>query len=583
MEKELELQEIRGFIRRRKRTFIFSCLTIFFIGLIIALILPSIYTSEAMIRIEEQQIPENIVQSTVTDYADERIEKLSREILSRSRLLDIIDKFNLYPELKGKKSRGDLVRLMSENIELETISASMQNERNGKQMTATVAFTLSYGGKDPAKVYKVTETLANLFLEEDTKQRTKFIKGTTDFLKNELHRLKSEIDRQEKIISDFKQNHVRELPVDREYNLQAIARLEREMETADMQLQLLQEQKMLLDARLASVDPLNPIMIDGEDLAMNPADRLKQLRLELLRMQSIYSEKHPNIRKKKREIQKLEQEVQESDGSVEQIKRLRQLEAELASAKTKLGPKHPDVIALKKEIDLLDSQIENMTAKSARTTISETNPDNPVYIALKTQIETLDMKIRGYLQERPRRLADLEEYRQRVQNTPMVEQEFNALTRDYDSLKQKYSEISNKLMSAELAEEMEGKEKGARFNITSPAYLPAKPSKPNRWMIIAVSFVLAIGLSSGLAAFQEYMDNSIKSADQLKRLTNIPVFSNISYIETEREKRQRRVKYAVSAAAALVCIGLILLLVNTFVIGLDQAWKVVMDRLLMIA
>jgi hypothetical protein len=130
---------------------------------------------------------------------------------------------------------------------------------------------------------------------------------------------------------------------------------------------------------------------------------------------------------------------------------------------------------------------------------------------------------------------------------------------------------------------MEGEQKGNRFSITSPAYLPEEPSKPNRLMIIILSFLLAFGLSAALVAFQEYLDESIRTPDQLKELTNIPVFSTFSYIETREEKRQRQVRSLIWVGAALSCIVIFLILINLYVIKLDQAWEVVIERIMMIA
>ena len=241
MEKELELQNIKAFIRRRRKLFIYSFLFIFLVGIVVSLLLTPIYTSVAMIRIEDQQIPENYVESTLTDYADERIRKISEEILSRPKLLAIIDEFDLYQDIKNKKTPTELVKKMRADIELTTIEARTQNRSNSKIVTAAVAFTLAYDGKDPVKVQKVADTLSKLYLEEDIKTRAKYISGTTEFLKGELNRLNTEISNQEKNISEFKQKHLRELPSDRGYNLQAIARLEQAIDKLDSRLQLLQE------------------------------------------------------------------------------------------------------------------------------------------------------------------------------------------------------------------------------------------------------------------------------------------------------------------------------------------------------
>lgn len=583
MEKELELLEIKGFVRRRKKVFILSFLGIFIVGVITALSLKPIYTSKAMIRIEDQEIPEKYIQSTITDFAEERIQKISRQILSRSKLVEIIERFDLYPELKDKKTKTELVEKMRKSIELQTISAGMQNNGGGKGPMATVAFTLAYDGTDPVKVQKVADTLSKLYLEEDTRARERRTEGATVFLQSELHRLKKEIDLQEKVISEFKQNHLRELPDDRSYNLQAISRFERSLDDTERKMQLLRERKHLLQVNLQETEPLRPIVIDGKDVAINPAERLKRLRLELASMQSIYSEKHPDIRKKKNEIRKLEQEVKISDDSVAKIKRLKELEVKYASEKARLGPKHPNLKKLQKEIAILKEQVDNLITETAKERISEEKPDNPVYINFKTQITSIEMEMDALLEEKQQLIIKIDEYQARIENAPIVEKELSALTRDYEMLKQKYSEISNKLMNAELVQEMEGKEKGRRFNITASAYLPEKPTKPNRLMIIVLSFLLACVISSAIVVFQEYLDDSIKTPNQLKDLTNIPVFSAISYIETNEEKRQRLIKKLIWASATLSVIVIFLVLINQYFMKLDQAWKIVIERIMLIA
>ena len=255
----------------------------------------------------------------------------------------------------------------------------------------------------------------------------------------------------------------------------------------------------------------------------------------------------------------------------------------LVSAKSKLGPKHPDVKAIKREIAILQKEVDYLITENAKIQISEENPDNPVYINLKTKITTMNMEIEALELEKNQLASDIDEYQRRIENIPAVEKDLKALTLDYENQKRNYAEISNKLMNAQLVQEMEGEQKGGRFNITSPAYLPEEPAKPKRMLIIILSFLLAFGISTALVAFQEYIDDSIRTPNQLKELTNIPVFSAISYIETGEEKRQRRVKNLIWAVAALFCIGIFLLLVDQYVMKLDQAWEVVIERILMIA
>jgi hypothetical protein len=224
-----------------------------------------------------------------------------------------------------------------------------------------------------------------------------------------------------------------------------------------------------------------------------------------------------------------------------------------------------------------------LVTENVKYSIPEEKPDNPLYINLKTQIETIGMEINALEEDKSTMISKMEEIQIRIENIPAVEKEFSVLMRDYDNLKQEHAGISGKLMNAELIQEMEGKEKGTRFSIISSAYLPEEPSKPNRLMIIVLSFLLAFGIGSGFAVFRENFDDSIRTPNQLKELTNVPVFSAISYIETSEEKRQRRVKNLIWAGVALSCIGVFLLLVDQFVMKLDQAWEAVIERIMLLA
>jgi len=535
MEKELEAKDIRGFIRRRKTGFLICFPLLFFIGIIISLSLPPIFKSVATIRIEDQQIPENFVQPTITDFAEEHIEKVSQNVLSRGRLLQILDRYHLYSELRKKKSPTELVNKIRQNIILETIEAEYKSKKSGKPTTVTVAFNLSFEGKNPETVHRVTDNLANLFLKEDLKRRTELVSVTTDFFTSELKRLQSKIARQEKKISVFKRKHLRELPSDKNANLGAIARLERAVQQADMRLRLLQEKKLLLNSQLSTVRPMASLMIGGKDVTDDPTQRLRGLRFELAKLQTIYSERHPDIKKLKKEIAKVEREIGSSEDSNSNIK----LVAE--------------------------------------------EPDNPLYINLKTQIDSIEMEINAISEDQKVASAKMEVYLRRIENGPFAEKELNALTRNYQNLNRKYSEISNKLMTARVAEEIEGTQKGERFIITSPAYLPMKPTKPNRMAIILLSFLIAIGFSSVLSVFKESIDDTIKSSDQLKLLTDVPVLTPISFIVTKQEVRRKRLKRLGWALVLVLMIGAGLFFVDQYIMKIAEVWSILLERIKMIA
>jgi uncharacterized protein involved in exopolysaccharide biosynthesis len=581
MEKTIDQKYLLNLFKRRKASFIYVFLFILIVGFLIAIYLPPVYRSEAMIRIEEQEIPEDFVQPTISEYSEERIEKISQHVLSRTKLKEIVEKYGLHLESKKPKSVEAVAEDLRKNIRLETIVSEMKSKPGGRHLSFTVAFNLSYKGKNPETVQNVTNMLANLYIEEDTKTTEKVISATADFLNSELERFKNEIEIQEKKISEFKKKHIGELPSDLPGNLQIIARLEREYDDANNKLKKLNEQKIFLQGKLRKIEPLTPIVVEGERIAINPSQRLKELNIQLTKLRSVYSEKHPDIKKVKREIRDLEGQVAVSDASVMKIKRLRQLENQYAVMENELGHEHPDVKALRKEIAILTKEVNSLITEKAKTQISEEKPDNPAYITVETQISTIGMEIQSTEEDKRNIENSIVKFQRKLSKTPAVEKELNELTRDYDSAKNKYHEIYNELMSAKVAQQIEGENRGRRFSIASPAYLPTKPFEPNRSAIMMISLLVALGASTLITAFKESLDFSIKTPEQLKKITDIPVLSQISYIETKEEKRKRIAKKSILFVLLISLILFALYYIDQNFVSLEDLGQFVLNRLKM--
>ncbi len=557
MDTSISLKDIQGLIRRRYKICLLVFFAIMLISIIIAMVLPPIYTSTAMILIEEQQIPQDYVKSTITSYAEERLQMITRQIMKYSQLKDIILQFGLFPELLQKDKLGDAVKEMKQDIVIEPISFKEGSE------SATVAFTLTYEGPDPDSVQKVTDALSKLYLSEELKAREKQASVTTDFLKKELENLKQQVKINEERVSTFKSQHIGELPENTAFNMQNISRLEMEVERIGARIRTLEDRKIYLKGQLANIEPLSPVTTEQGKVAMNPKERLKGLRLDLVRMQTRLSEKHPDVRKVKAEIAKLEDQVGHYDESVDKIKMLKEKKAQLAELKGRLSPKHPDIINMKKEINLLSKQVDKLLMEKSILEISEEKPDNPAYINILTQIVAAETEIRSLNQEEENINKSLEDLRTKLSNTPLVAKDYNALTLDLNNAKQKYNEILNKHMTAQVAQQMEEQQIGEKFTILEPAFLPSSPSKPNRIAIILLGFVFGCGMAMGLAAIQETLDNSFKNEDELGQLTGLPVLTSFALVETEEERRLKMRKRTLVAALGTAGLAVIFLILIT--------------------
>ena len=581
MENSVDFSDIKKIVGKRKKAFLLIFFIFIAIGFTIAVSLPPIYKSDVMIKIDDQVLPESFVQPTVNEYVEERIGKINQQILNRSKLEEIVYKYNLYSANKNTTDISEVIEKFREDINLETVVSEMQSKPGGKQLSFTTAFTLSYEGRDPKIVQEIANTLANFYIEEDNKNTERIVSETTNFLKLEQQRLRNEIENQEKLISDFKVKHSRELPQDMSYNLGVIARYERDYEKAEMDLRSLNERKIILKAQLAEVEPLTPIVVEGNKVSTNPSQRLKELNLQLTMLKSVYSDKHPDIKKINYEIKELESQVSASDISVEKIKRLRNLENQLAELEAKYSSKHPEVKALKKEIATLRKEVKYIGPETAKLKISEEKPDNPAYIKLVTELNTINIEIQSLEEEKKKAIKAIDQFQDKISRMPTIEKELNAITRDYEGSKKKYDEIYSQLMSAQVAKQIEDKNRGRRFTIASKAYLPTKPYKPNRLGIILISLIIAIGLSSFFIAICETMDNTLRSQQEITQIIGAPVFSTLSFIETTQEKAFRYVKYSAVILIIFSLAGLVLYGIDQYLVKLPELLSIFVERIKM--
>lgn len=578
-DKILEWIDVKSFIRRRRKSFGFLFFTIFLSSIIIAFALPSIYRGETTLSVEEQQIPENIIESAIAEYAELRLNNIRRQVFSYNRLKEIIEQFELYPEIREKYGISEAIRKMGKSIGLETESAMFQNPKTGQPMWATISFVLFYEGRDPETVQKVTNSLGELFLEEDSKRMEKRSTATTDFLSTELENLKEQLQLFDKKISEFKQKHYGLLPEFSRVNLENIDRLERELERVSMHIRDLQDRKHIIKSQMATIDPMLPIMIDGKNMARNPAESLKHLRLNLISRQAVLHDKHPDITKLKREIEELENQVGSTNDYQGELKRLNSLKVEFASMEGRLGPNHPDVVKSAKEIEILEKSIADKVNKESVGNIPrKVVPDNPLYINLMTQEASIDATIINMNNDRQKIMEELSKARIRVEKAPIVEKEYIELTRDYENTKRKYDEIMNKVLAANVAKGLDEGEIGQRFEIKNYASMPVKPHKPARLTIILLGFVLSLGLGLTVSALQEGLDNSIKNEKELTRLIGLPVLTVISNVETQEEKRRKIFRRLIWAFAVFGFVLIGAKLTHEYIMPLEELWSIMQQN-----
>lgn len=511
-------------IKRRKWSLILPACIVFFLAGMAALFLPSIYKSSSTILIEEKQIPDDFIKGTVTTYVEQRLQAINQRIMSYSQLKEIIDRFNLYSELKTRLTDDEIVQKMKQDIVLQPISTETPDKRTGRPTEATIAFTLSYEGRNPAKVLQVANILASLFLEENIRVRSQQTKETAQFLENELNRVKIHLTKMEERIATFKQKHFNELPELLQANMQSLNTIERNMERLNEQLRSLKEREGYLHTQLASIPLSTESQVDQERRT------LQQLKLLLIDLKTQYSDKYPDVIKTKAEIEEIEKRLAESDAQPD--------------------PQKEDVL-----------------------------PDNPAYITLASQLASTEAEIDSI----KRQLKELNNaksmYERRIAATPNVEKDIKRLITEADSTRTKVTDLMKKLMEAQLAEGLEKEQKGEHFTVIEPARLAERPYKPNRKAILLIGLVLGIGAGVGMASFREFTDRSVRDMDGMVLLGLSPILGLVPEIITRKDKAQRRARRLAWMLVSLVCVAAGAIAFQYYVMDFNIFWAKLMRKI----
>jgi polysaccharide chain length determinant protein (PEP-CTERM system associated) len=472
--------------------------------------LPTFYRSTVLIMVERQQVPETFVPSTVTSEIETRLHTISQEILSRSRLEALIARFGLYPSERNQVSSEELVERMRNDIRLE-----LRTTNTTGRPTATTAFALSYRGPNPQTVALVANTLGSFYIEENLKLRERQSAGTADFLKVQLTEQRKRLDELEARVSEFKKRNLGELPQQLQANLSTLENLNIQLRlTSDNQIRAA-ERRDSLTALLAEAASSPQTFGASPGTATEPrALRLTRLRQELASARTLYTEQHPTVVRLKSEIADTEREPAEPSGG----------KTDAAAAAS-----------------------------------------SPFVMRLREALSSVESEARILKAEEQRLRAAIAVYQSRVENTPKREQEFQEVSRDYETTKQLYESLGKRYEAAQLAGSMEQRQKGEQFKILDPAVPSNIPAAPNRIRLLLVSLVLSLGLAGGALMLAETLDTSFHSADELREFTIVPVLASVPRIVTELDRRRQHRRFRLAAAGAMV--GLVLIAGVSYVVS----------------
>jgi len=475
-ESALEFKKLIKILKRRKWDVLLPTLVIFLIVAIAVLSWPPTYRSTSTILIEEQEIPKEYVTVKVKGYAEQRLQSISQRIMRYDRLLEIINRFQLYADLRRKSSMEKVVdQMRKKDIKFKIVSANIL-DRN-RPNAAAITFTCSYEGEKPEVVQQVTKTLASLYLEGNGKgQEEKSAEGAK-FTENEENKIKKDLAALDAKIAALKSINPDFFPVD-QLNTPTRDRNEQEIKQLNDRLRTLKEKESDLQNQLAGTSP---------GLGNTDRERLKELLRTYVKLRLHSSEVHPDMTEVKQEISDLERQLESSRG--------------------------PDSLG--------------------------GVADNPAYMALSAQLAGTRSDINSIQRQISLAQSRLDGYRNRTESGPRTEEQYKLLLSERNNLKSKYDNLIKKHMEARIVRGLEKVQMVERFTLIDPARLPEKPIRPNIPAVLLIGLILGAGVGVGTASLREYNDSSIHSVDELEMVTRRNVFlAVIPEIDTRKDNTE---------------------------------------------
>ena len=461
--------------------------------------LPVSYKSETLILVEQQQVPEQYVVPNLTNNIQERLQSMTQQILSRTRLLRIIDQYHLYADQKSRLSPDEIVDNMRADVQIDLVQAPGRRED-------LTAFKISYSTKNPQLAQQVTNQLTSLFIDENIHARQQQSESTTSFLDSQMEDARKALSGQEQRVREFKSQHLGQLPTQLQSNVQILSGLQARLQGELEALNQSKQQNLYLESLLTQYRSIRESLHKGSDAnrELPPAldQELARLKTQLADVQAHYTERSPDYRKLKDQI-----------GRVEKMKQQMGTQQDSGSSPSR------------KDINDSDSATDYKDLK-----------DMTPMLELQSQLMANKLDIDNRHKLITRLETQIQDYQALINQMPVREQQLADLTRDYDQSRANYESLLAKRNQSELATNLEKRQQGEQFRIIDPPSFPEKPYKPDRMLLSLAGLFAGTLLGIGATAAAELFDDRIRGEQNLSELVTARVLTEIPPLPTALEK-----------------------------------------------
>ena len=501
-----EIEKYKQIVLRRRWWIIIPFLLTILIGTGLSLKLPKVYQASTLILVQRQRVATSYVQEIISIDVEDRIRTITQQITSWTNLEKVIKEFNLYNEPGRHMFMEDKIQNLRKRIQVDV---------SGTGRRGANAFEIFFTGKHPKQIAEIANALASYFITENLKLREDQAIGTSEFLTDELETIRRRLMEKEEGLKIYRKRYMGGLPEQLETNLRLLERIQQQIVTNQENLREAENRKLMIQQQIAEA-------------------------AEMRRSSTI---------------------IPVTPGrEAEQPMSLDQLKTQLASLEARYTQRHPDVVHLKEKIADLESK-EKADSEEVQE-VPESRGITQAEINLVNQLREIELAITNLKTEAAQLHSQMKWYQTQVEDTPKREQELMSLNRDYRNIQETYNSLLSRKLEAEIAVNLERKQKGEQFRILDPAKTPIRPFKPNMQRILLMTVGLGFALGCSLAYLRETMDTSFRRPEDIEEVLQIPIIASLPFTYNAKELRRLKRKKILTVAS----VGLTFLLLGVVMV-----------------
>jgi polysaccharide chain length determinant protein (PEP-CTERM system associated) len=487
--RELTMDDYLAMLRRRLKVILIPAVLAPLAGFAVSYAFSPKYTSQSLVLVEEQKVPEGYVKPVVTEDLSQRVATLEQRALSAENLRPLIESLGLAHGAGGDGMMDDI----RNNVSIAPVlAATVGPTPQGKNKTAVPGFNVTFTSSNPHRAQAVCAGLTNIMIKENLNDRASAAQNTTDFLGRQVEDAKRNLDELDSKLANFKKQFMGQLPGDEDNNLKILMGMNSQLDANTQTLNRAQQDKAYTESMLAQ----QLAAWKSSQTSTNPQtlqQQLATLQSQLISLQSHYTDDYPDVVKTKRDIADLQ-------------KKLDEINTAAANPSTVATPK------------------ENLS-------------EPPEIRQLRMQIHQYEQLIGQATRDQQRLQEQIKVFQGRVALSPAIEEQYKQLTRDYDTAQKFYEDRLANRKQSEMQTAMEREQQGEQMSILNAASLPDDPSFPNRPLFAAGGLALGLGLGLGLALWLEMRDTSLRTETDVQAALDLPVLSQVPWVGVDAAEK----------------------------------------------